>query len=592
MKHLCILFLLLTPLPLLAADRPNILWITSEDNGAHWLGCYGNAQAQTPNLDAMAANGIRFQNAYSNAPVCAVARSTLLRGAYATTTGTQHMRSSYPVEERFVPYVTSLREAGYYCTNAKKTDYNAKMKDRDLWDSCGKNAHYRKRKDKDQPFFAIFNIETSHESSLFPYKKPEPNEQLPPEKVIVPPYLPDLPEIRSDIAVYHRIIGILDGQVGGILKELEEQGHAEDTIVFYYSDHGGVLPRGKRYLKDTGLKVPMIVHFPEKWAHLSPFKAGSAPEEPVAFVDLAPTLFSLLGIDIPEQMQGRPFLGKKREQAAKDEMEFLFGDRFDEIVGMRRGLTDGRWKYIRRFTPHIPAAPYSFYQFSQDGWVAYYKAWKEGKLKPEHARIWESPQPVEELFDTQSDPWEIHNLAGDPAHAERLKSMREALKQRMIETRDTGLIPESMFKDYSGKDPISKAFARYENLPALVELAFAASSGDPAVLPKLVEKLKSEDMLTRYWATHGFMVLGKKAKGAEEALIPMTEDPVDGIRIAAGHALHLMGHDHAEFLRGLIDRRGNDMAQLAVTNSLWVLGLEGGFPKKLTDKMIGGKDDK
>lgn len=241
----------------------------------------------------------------------------------------------------------------------------------------------------------------------------------------MPPYLPDIPEIRHDLALYHQVIEKLDAQIGGILDELEKEGLSEDTIVFYYADHGGVLPRGKRYLKDTGVRVPMIVHVPEKWRHLCPFAKGSTTKEAVAFIDLAPTLLSLIGEEKPSHMQGRTFLGAKREEPQKDASVFLYADRFDEaLTGMRRGVTNGRWRYIRRFYPQMYAAPYSFYQFGQSGWTGWRQAWKAGTLPVEFNRIWEKSQPVEELFDTQSDPWEINNLAADPAQRGKLIEMR------------------------------------------------------------------------------------------------------------------------------------------------------------------------
>lgn len=578
MKRLLLLTFLIASLPLGAADKPNILWIVSEDNASHWLGCYGNTQVQTPRLDALAKNGIRFKHAYSNAPVCAVARSTILNGAYAPTMGTQHMRSRYPIEKKFKPYVSYLREAGYYCTNADKTDYNFLGNDKAIWDECSTKAHYRKRKDG-QPFFAIFNYRTSHESSLFKAKKKTGPPSIDPKDIIVPPYLPDLPEIRSDLAHYHDIMKRLDDQVGKVLADLEKDGLADDTIVFYYSDHGGILPRGKRYLKDTGSKIPMIVHFPKKWQHLSPFKPGSTPDEPVAFVDLAPTLLSLIGQEKPEQMQGRAFLGEKRAEPAEDEMEFLYGDRFDEIYGMRRGLTDGRWKYILRFTPHLSAAPYSTYQFGQDGWVGYRKAWQEGKLKPLHARMWESPQPIQELFDTQNDPWEIHNLAGKMEHGKQLAKMRKALKERMVEVRDTSIVPESLFEPFAGDKPVSSVLAKREDLAALVELAFNATSGDPGYLDKFITAMNSDDMLTRYWGAHACLVLGADAKVAEEALLKLTKDPEAGIRVTAAHALHAMGKDQSDLLIAELTANGPDTAKLAAINSLRALRLDSKIPK-------------
>jgi len=532
-----------------ATDQPNILWITSEDNGWNWLGCYGNAEARTPRLDALAKQGLLFTHAYSNAAVCAVARSTIINGAYAVTQGTQHMRSRHSIPPAFKSYVAYLREAGYYCTNNEKTDYNFKGNDNAIWDECSSKASYTKRP-ADKPFFAVFNLYVSHESSLFPAKIAASRKhgtipqipQLDPAKISLPPYLPDLPEIRSDIAIYHDTIAALDQEVGKILDQLKTAGLADDTIVFYYSDHGGILPRGKRYLEDTGVRVPMLIHVPAKWRSLSPFKPGEAVTEPVAFVDLAPTLLSLAGIETPAQMQGRAFLGSKRVATAKDDVVFLYADRFDEIYGMRRGVTDGRWKYLRCFTPHLPAAPYSYYQLEQAGWSAWQKAWKDGKLKPPFNQLWESPQPVERLFDTLNDPWENHNLAADPAHAERLAAMRGRLKSKMIEVVDTGLIPEPMFEELSSGEPIASYLARRKtDLPALADLAFAASAGQLENLAIFHKELTSKDPLARYWAATGCLILGKAAAPAKDSLAILLGDKHSAIRVAAGQALFNLG---------------------------------------------------
>ncbi|MGE9269827.1 MAG: sulfatase family protein, partial [Verrucomicrobiales bacterium] len=459
----------------------------SEDNSADWIGCYGNKEAKTPNIDRLAASGALFEHAYSNAPVCAVARSTILNGAYAITQGTQHMRSRHPIPPRYQPYVYYLKKAGYYCSNNSKTDYNFEGNDKAIWDACSKSAHYKNRPDG-APFFAIFNLTVSHESNLFPDKikfnrkkgRIPKSPRISPDKVTVPPHLPDLPEIRSDIAIYHDTITALDYQVGEILSELKKSGLSDDTIVFYYSDHGGITPRGKRYLKDTGVRVPMIVHVPKKWQSLTPFKAGQRVDEPVSFVDLAPTLLSLVGLETPEQMQGRAFLGSKRSEPAENEAELLYADRFDEIYGLRRGITDGRWKYIRRFTPNLAAAPYSYYQFGQQGWKAWRKAWQDGKLEGQLKQIWEPDQVVEELYDTDADPWEIKNLANDPAHRAKLAEMHGRLKSAMTAARDSGMIPEPMFAELSPDQPIADYMrSRNNSLPDLVDVAFTASANKP-----------------------------------------------------------------------------------------------------------------
>lgn len=559
------------------AGLPNILWITSEDNGAHWLGCYGNAQASTPRLDRLAEEGNLFQHAYSNAPVCAVARSTILTGVYAPSMGTQHMRSRHAIPARIKPYVTYLREKGYYCTNASKTDYNIKGNDAKLWDDCSGKAHYRKRADG-QPFFAIFNLTTTHESSLFPGKAGHGPTRLKPAEIVVPPHLPDLPEVRRDLAVYHDKVSQLDAQVGRILDELEQAGLADDTIVFYYSDHAGPTPRGKRYLEDTGVRVPMIVRVPEKWKSLSPFQPGATVDETVAFVDLAPTLLSLVGMEKPAPMQGRAFLGAHR--AAPNDGVFLYADRFDEIYGMRRGWTNGRWKYIRRFTPHLPAAPYSYYQFSMPSWVAWRQAWQDGKLDERHRRMWESPQPVEELFDLEADPWEMNNLAADPAHAARLASMRDRLKAQMAGIKDTGIIPEPMFAKLCGDRPVADfaGSADFDHAGVL-ELAFAAPAGKSVAID-------AADPVKRYWGLLGALVR-KDAAGVDACL----DDPHSVNRVLAAEALHAAGRtaDAEKTLLAELDKDLDEYSTQYLLNALTRLGVDAKVPDEWIRRSLKGK---
>ena len=288
-----------------AAKRPNIVWIVSEDNGPY-LGCYNYPDAKTPNLDKMASEGLLYENAFVVAPVCAPNRNCIITGMYPSSNGCQHMRSRNFVPPEQVQFFTKhLKDAGYFCTNNSKTDYNLSPYQDDAWDMMSGGDH-RKRKEG-QPFFAVYNIGISHESSLHRGL----DKSLSDADVTIPPYHPDTPEIRANWAMYHQIISRMDQQVGDRIKQLEEEGVLDDTIVFYYSDHGGILTRSKRFLYDTGVHVPMIVRFGKNVQHLDPRKAGSRTDELVSFVDLAPTVLSLAGVEIPDYMQGRAFLGKK-----------------------------------------------------------------------------------------------------------------------------------------------------------------------------------------------------------------------------------------------------------------------------------------
>ncbi|MDP0492272.1 MAG: sulfatase-like hydrolase/transferase [Verrucomicrobiota bacterium JB023] len=601
--------LVLSSLALLTAiakERPNIVWITSEDNSAHWLGCYGNKDAKTPHLDQLAAEGLRFTSCFSNAPVCAVARSTILRGVHAVSSGTQHMRSRHLIPSRYSSYVDSFREAGYYCTNNSKTDYNFAGNYHSMWDECGKAAHYKNRKD-DQPFFAVFNIGSSHESALFEgnIKKRRAKGQIPStprvpaEDVLVPPYLPDLPAIRSDIAIYHDTMTLMDREVGSILQGLEEAGLAENTIVFYYADHGGILPRGKRYLRDTGVLVPLIVRIPTKWESISTHQAGTVVEEPVSFVDFAPTALSVAGLDAPEVMQGRAFLGSNREEPEEGELEFLFADRFDSYYGMRRGVTDGRWKYIRRFTPHLPAAPYSEYQFGQAGWRAWRAAWQEGLLEERFKSIWERGQEVELLFDTDADPWETTNLANHEAHQQRLRSMRKGLEKTMARYGDTGIIPEPMFDELAGSKPLADYVnKRRPDWADLVRLSFIATEGQEENLPVLLSEASSDDPLRRFWAARGLIQLGDGSVKVRESLDRLLDDSHAAIRVEAAYALSALGEGGLaiEALLAELDKPLSPYNQLYLLNAFSQLDAMDSIPDRWISKALkehadGGKHD-
>jgi len=537
------------------AERPNFLWITSEDNAASWLGCYGNVDARTPRIDTLASEGLRFTRAYSNAPVCAVARSTILNGVHAVTQGTHHMRSRYPISGTIVPYVTAMRNAGYYCTNHTKTDYNFRGDDKALWDDSSNKAHYRNRPEG-KPFLAVINLYETHEGSLF-QGNIESNRKrgsipivprVATDRVSLPPYLPDLPAIRSDIAVYHDNMTAMDRAVGDILDQLERDGLAGDTIVFYYSDHGGVLPRGKRYLEDSGTRVPLIVRIPEKWRRLSPYPGGSAVDELVSFVDLAPTLLSLAGVGvIPESMEGRPFLGPLRRDPPENDMVYLSADRFDEIPGMRRGITDGRWKYIRCFTPSKPAAPYSSYQFSQAGWTAWRDAWMKGELEPDFRALWEAPQPAERLYDLTHDPDEARDLTDDPAMSGRLQAMRSRLRDEMIRRRDAGLVPEEMYDSIVRTRPVAEyLLSRKGALADLVDLSLLSGVAEEGDLAALREQMKSGDPLVRYWAVHAVVTSPALAANVSSEWSRLLDDPEPAIRImAAGHILSRERSDSA-----------------------------------------------
>lgn len=492
-------------------EQPNILWITSEDNSP-LLGCYGDKFATTPHLDHLASEGFLYNNAYANTPVCAPARNTILTGVHACSNGNEQMRSSYLKSETVRFYTEYLMKKGYYCTNNSKTDYNTSPADpKTIWDECNRKAHYKNR-DKNQPFFAIFNLTVSHESSIH---KSIPDEQLrhKPEDVTLPPYHPDTPEMRHDWAQYYDKVEDMDGQVGALLKELEESGLAKNTIVFYYGDHGGVLGRSKRYLYETGTRVPMIIRIPKKYKNLYPAeKPGDVVERLVSFVDLAPTLLSLVETEAPDHMQGNAFLGKFMDE--EPAYVYLFRDRMDDRYDMSRALVDRQYRYIRNYNSNRIWMQHLEYLWRAPSMASWERAYLAGECNEVQARFWKT-KPVEELYDTEKDPWEVNNLAGDPAYADRLAEMRTACLEKGASMRDAGYIPEVDRLLRSG-DMAIYDYMRSEGLPyeEIMQAAVCASEGKLENLEKLTKMLQNDDSAIRYWGAQGLLQLDNEAAAA------------------------------------------------------------------------------
>ena len=533
-------------------DRPNVLWITAEDISPD-LGCYGDTYARTPNLDRLAQEGVRYTHAFATAPVCSPARSCLITGMYATSLGTQHLRSLFPIPERFEGYPAYLRRAGYYCTNNEKTDYNTAGEQAIIaasWDESSGQAHWRKRP-AGQPFFSVFNLMVSHQSraSVWPWAQFEslaakalaPAERHDPDQAPVPPYYPDTPCVRRTLARYYDCVTAMDKEVGRILAELAADGLAEDTIVFFYGDNGRGLPRGKRTLYDTGLHEPLLIRFPKKYQHLAPAVPGQTIDRLVSFVDFAPTLLRLLDIQPPPHMQGVPFLGPH----AGPPREAVYGarDRVDEAYDLARSVRDHRYLYIRNYVPHLAwNQPEGFSdQAPMRREITQLAA--AGKLNPAQMAYADAPKPVEELFDTVADPHQIRNLAGEPEHSEVLERMRVLHRQWILETRDLGFLPEAEIwgrcVDCTPWELARDDHQRYP-LERLLAAAELVGRGSPTV-PRQLELLDDQDAGVRYWAAVGLHAAGGEAVPARDALRRASADRSPSVCVAAAAALAASG---------------------------------------------------
>lgn len=430
-------------------ERPNIVWIVCEDMSPEHLESYGGTGGKTPNLNALAAESLQYMNAFSTAGVCAPSRAALITGAYQTSIGAMHMRTlgmsanaleAYPpgfkgystlLPEGMLPYPIYLRQAGYFVTNNSKEDYQFRSPV-GMWDESSPKAHWRNRINPKQPFFSIFNFTTTHESQVW-VREGKDSLLVSPDSVKVPPVYPDDSLTRRTIARFITNVMRMDKQVGEVIAQLKEDGLYKNTIIFFYSDHGDGMPYFKREMYDRGLKVPLLIKAPF-------LEAGTQTDELVSFVDFGPTLLSLAGVQIPETMQGQAFLGKQKAQPRN--YVFAARDRMDSEYERVRAVSDGRFKYIRNFMPEKPNYQNIRYRLSNPLMVHLLDLHEKGLLDKSQDRWFAQSKPLEELYDTQSDPWEFVNLAQDPKHAEKLAELRLAHEEWLLAYGDLGALDE------------------------------------------------------------------------------------------------------------------------------------------------------
>jgi len=566
-------------------EKPNILWITVEDMSPA-LGCYGDAYAATPNVDRLAAESVRYTNVFATAPVCSPVRSCMITGVLASSLGTPNLRSQMPIPAKMTGFPSYLRKAGYYCTNNVKTDYNTSNAGAIIkasWDACSAKAHWRGKK-PNQKFFAIFNDMVTHQSRtmVWPYAqfrkqigdKLPPNLRHDPAKAPVPPYYPDTPITRRTIARFYDCVSTMYQNVGRILKELDDDGLADDTIVFFYSDHGSGLPRHKRLLLDSGMRVPLIIRFPKKYQHLAPAKPGATLDRLVSFVDFPPSVLGLAALPVPDYMQGKAFVGPN---AAKPRTH-VYGarDRVDEAFDLARSVRDKNWLYIRNFMPHVSYNQPSWYSDQGEIRNEITRLQAEGRLKTAPQKHYAGPtRPREELYDIANDPHQINNLAGSPKHRQRVTAMRKLLRNWMLETRDLGLLPELDMARRAGKST-PYDMARSDKAYPLETILDAAelAGGWPRWGDQNILLLAHADPAVRYWAAVSLRAGGATDRLTRGALAKAMEDESPAVRIEVAWGLVDAGESTGKALallqRELLGKDGR--AALRAARALQMLG--------------------
>lgn len=542
------------------ADRPNILWLTYEDTSPQFVSCYGMTPVQTtPRMDELASEGVRFDNAFATAPVCSASRSALITGVCNEATGLGHHRSKYPIPRELIkgfPYY--LQSAGYYTTNNVKTDYNIEDESdfiRETWDESSTAAHWRNRA-AGRPFFSVFNYMDSHQSRTmtrpWDWYEEEVLAKLPAEQIVasediaVPPFYRDDAEMRRHLSRVYNSLRLCDLRTGERLDELAADGLLDETIIFCFADHGEGIPRGKCNGIGFGYRAACVAWFPPKYRHLSPWKAGTATDELVSFEDFAPTMLRLAGVTPPDHMTGRVLIGPARENPAP--YIHAARNRLDDTPDLARSTVDGRFLYTRNYFPHLPVVKYQKYSDVSDILRAIRRDYRAGKLDEIQSEMVEPLRPLEYLFDLAADPWEIRNLAGDPAYRDDLERLRSETVEHARRVGDVMFLPESEMTERAGDmAPYSLRYdTRYNPLESM--LSAADLVGRPEAIGTQLELLEHVDSAIRYWAAVGLFAAARMGRidpnawsGAQPpettALRRHLDDPAATVRVEIAAAI-------------------------------------------------------
>lgn len=527
-------------------DPPNIVWITSEDNSKHYMKLFDENGVATPNIEKLASHGVVFNHAFSNAPVCSVARSTLISGSYTPRIGAQFHRKikQVPMEAGVEMFPAYLRSAGYYTTNNAKEDYNL-IKSDSIWDDSSKKASYKNRAEG-QPFFHVVNLGDSHESRLHFSEEKMNNTptKTDAKTVFVQPNHPNTDLFKYTNAYYRDKMIHIDKQLGDIVNELEKDGLLENTIIFYFGDHGGVLPGSKGYIYETGLHVPLVVRVPEKYKHLVNAQIGGREDAFVSFKDFGPTVLNLAGVKVPEKMDGKPFMGDNVSAEYLNECDetYSYADRFDEKYDMVRAVRKGKYKYMRSYQPFNFDGLMNNYRYKQLAYKEWAQLYDQGKLNEVQAAFFKK-RPVELLFDVEADPFETKNLADDESFKTTLLELREKLNSWVVGMPDLSFYPEHYLIENAFQNPVKFGQDHKEDIKRYIEISNLSLLNFDEAKQALEKSLNSQDPWERYWALINCSIFGEEAKTFLPKIIEISKTDSELInKVRAAEYLALIKH--------------------------------------------------
>lgn len=562
-------------------DSPNIIFITIEDTSPHFIGCYGNKGVKTPNIDQLAKEGVRFTNAYSTNTVCAPSRFTILTGVCSSSAGTGNHRTNYKIPAEITGFPYLLKSAGYYTTNNAKTDYNVANEKQLIlqnWNESSSKAGYLNRK-KGQPFFSVYNFMDSHQSRTMtnPYEwyaenileKIPVQERTKPEEVIVPPFYRDSPEMRQQMVRLYNSLHYTDTKVGELIARLKADGEWENTVIFFFGDHGQGMPNFKTHASSLGHKVPFIVRVPAKFRHLIPAPAGSIYDGIVHFQDLAPTVLRITGSPVPDYMKGTVFLGSKK----KDPLPYFWGarDNTDEEIDLARTVIRDSMVYVRNYYPYLPVIQRHKYMDVSDIMQQIRTEQMEGKLNPLQSSVVSGRRDAECLFNMKQDPWETKNLAGEPGYQKILAELRKTNQRAILENHDVMFAPEAVLSQIDRTDTLYAFGKNNTRYPLAKILEAAEMTGKGSVFIKKQKALLSDkNNIVRYWAAIGLHSQHKNLLNEKAIWIAMQSEnePFIKIELAALLTDHFANPSAKEIIIGYFKDENPELVRQALRAAL------------------------
>lgn len=528
-------------------QRPNIVCIVSEDNTKEYMSLFCEGMGtKSPAIEALAAEGVLFENCYSNAPVSSAARSSLISGCYGPRLASHYHRGEVMVDmaDGMKMFPAYLRDAGYYTANNAKEDYNI-IKGDDVWDDSSRGGSWRNRKEG-QPFYYVYNIADTHEGQMIKSleaMKEEIGDYMPSTGVHIQPNFPDTELFDVAYRFYCKRIEQMDAKVGAVVAELEKDGLLDNTIILYYGDNGGIMPNSKGYLTEMGLSVPLVIRVPERYKSLMGVEVGSRDKRFVSFIDLGPTILEMAGVDVPDDMDGESVWDRD-----EDDLLFGYADRMGEKYDMVRSVRKGNYKYVRSFQPFNFDALSNDYRYQLPTFQQLRKMHEAGELNEIQEQFF-APKGAEMLFDLSVDPYELNDISKDSTKRPVLLDLRKEMIDWQEDINDMGLYPEYYWIRNAGTATAAYGDKNSDKIKGYLKIANLQLESYSKAKKMLRKALASNDEIERYWALNVCSSFGTEASELVSTIQEIAKNDNEAVnRVRAAEYLALFGFDAPQYV--------------------------------------------